>query len=84
MFLGQATIAALETANLSDARERGADSTKNHEPRPGSGVFAAIGIVTWSLLASALVQFSCQVLRTVKFIAREVARNFLPEPFCVL
>ena len=27
--LGQATIAALETPNRSDARERGTDSTKN-------------------------------------------------------
>ena len=34
MVLGQATIAALETANPSDARERGAESTKNHETRP--------------------------------------------------
>ena len=34
MILGQATIAAIETPNLSDARERGTDSTKKHETHP--------------------------------------------------
>lgn len=31
MILGQATFAALEAPNSSDARERGTDSTKKHE-----------------------------------------------------
>ena len=34
MILGQATIAALATPNLSDAREYGADSAKKHETHP--------------------------------------------------
>ena len=50
----------------------------------GQNVFLANGIVTCSSLASAFVQFPCQVPRTVESVTSEATRNFLPKPFRLL